>query len=316
MSNRPAKEIVAEYKELFENLNKFENTRNVGLADIRRKHDAEIERIQNVIYELENEIDEVEREREDECEEFFAAINVGKIQPTMERLFELNHMFNVLTGRVLTSVDKLGRGDFFINKGYNKDIYFYDEFYDSEALSLRAVIVGDLSPFKETTVGDMGDVYFVNTFSLYVVGLAENSRYSNCHASELECEKGNLDHNVKVCVAKSENLEELKALYFECIKGDVDIDAGMAIFNENNFRDVLNAKNYVFTITISENEKHEFNVYVKNNYKIEDFAEIIAYVCPECKDVFYTIFEVKNAALFGQYLCHKCDSKLVKFKEF
>lgn len=310
----PAQEFVTEYKELFGKLGKFEQERDDGLKDIRKECQEEVERIQNVIYELENEIDAIQDKCEETCGLFFNDINERKIEPVRGKLFEMNKIFNVVAGRATKPVFELTEDDFEIRNRYNREIVFYDEFYDDNCLSLRAVILG-YSPMMLTNGAEV--INIVNSYKLCIVGLAENEKYffNYTHTPELECLKGELHENVFVCLVKSPDLEEVKKYYAMHVKGNVPLPFESDIWNENDFNKMSHFEEFLQSMVAREHNLHDYNESLKAEFNIKDFEDIIAYHCPDCSE-YYSIYSVKNSPAFRHFLCPKCDERLEKFEGF
>lgn len=316
-NDKSGQEIVTEFKNLMGNLTIFEKERDSGMKKIRDDFEIRTDEIREEIYQLEYKIDEIKNECEDECEEIFSIINVGKIQPTIKRLYEMNNIVHILTGKHVNEVCVLAEDDVKIGKNYyDKKIYYYDEFYDDAAMSLRAVIVGDAP-----VIGTDGKVYeTIKSFELFIVGLTENKKRSFGLANNpLVCTKGDLQDGFLASLCVGDDLQEMMDFY----EGYVKNDCGNSVLNDENITCegmipelLIEFKEFLSDVKKDEMKLHDYNEFVKSNYKIEDFKDIIAYTCPKCDGVYYTVFDVKNNPFYANYLCYKCDGKLVEFTDF
>lgn len=196
-----------------------------------------------------------------------AADSLVDYNKTVQEAWDIVNVLNTCVGE---KIHKLTEKDFKKALQMNCSLHFYDEMYDSEAISLRAVIVakgGIISKWK----GEM-------KYHLLVIGHCKNEYVKSVSTNDLFCvgsffEDGIYDshsikpYNVHYAIETSGNLKELKEYYFNSCK---------------KMEGKRCAYKYLKTVIENAEMGHANYEQIKIDYSMEDFKPILKQICPKC----------------------------------
>lgn len=210
---------------------------------------------------------------------------------------EVNEIIRILTGEYSSDVHRFTEDEMEKACWRNKKVYFYDEMYDSDSMCLRAVIVG-----KKGRVAALRKKI---NYSLVIVGHGESvKKYDRLihdwYGGEYFYTNFSRDydsiypHNILFTVKTGFDLNELIEYYQEHVKEREENDLRMEFLND--------------AILLTE-KQHEKKLEVQEKYSMDDFKDILKYVCPDCgKDG--SLNEIEKLLPYRR--CKFCNAVLIR----
>lgn len=232
---------------------------------------------------------------------------------SLDEMGEIESIVNVLNGRAYRPVYRIAKENV-VTRGVNRalDVYYFDELYDSDFLSLRAVIFSDKR--KQTKRFAATNDPAPMPYTLVIIGFAEHCGHGKFTVSELGLTgMGNEFFNVKYRLKNGHDLQKLIDYYESNVKGFEE--KNVLKLKENMFakdRKILSST-YEFLMGMLDYERkfHEFKENVLNEYSKNDFEDIIYAECSRCGKDFLTERQVENAPEH-QLFCWHCGNKMVE----
>lgn len=210
-----------------------------------------------------------------------------KVVPIVAGFERIQNVINMLTGKREMNVPRYDKED--VKAACYHEIHFFDDLYESDVVSLKAVIVGD-NTFMERIRGKATYVLFVFGYVKYEIN--EFSRRAHSFHDYFNQSEDGLEESIVypyVCF-KIRTWSDVKTLvnYYECdIKGMNGKKHEIRMLNE---------------LIAAEKSMDEKIKKVKGECSLEDFMPILSHICPECgKDGV-----LKNRS--GNVVCERCKN--------
>lgn len=168
------------------------------------------------------------------------------------------------------------------------EITMFDEMYDSDALSLRAVIVSNEGKYHDGL-----------KHVLYVFGYGENSGWLP-------------ENKVDDVGIRSINGKEFRPNVSRVVMKADDFDVVLNYYNNNIMGFVVNngVTEFLRKTMIDEEMSHALREKLFAEYTLDDVLEMIAYRCPDCgKDA---VLKSDADSMMREHYCYLCKAEFVK----
>lgn len=242
-------DFVVSYKQSVEEIEQIDGRKFDAESDLRLQMVSGLKTFDERISVIKAE----QKAYEEDMQDYIASALIGydgEKSPFLDKIREVEHFIGILNGSHLREVYRIEKDEIYV---HNCKVKFFDEFFDNDCLSLRAIIVE-----------------YEGVFGLYIVGSTENGgyRYGNqsliIHAEKW---KKPLPIHVICHIEDGEDLEELIAFYNENVKEWKSVNEAMEYLNE---------------MVTAENHIHDENVWVKEHMYLSDFEDVLGVMCYNC----------------------------------
>lgn len=250
---------------------------------------------------------DVKNEREQIEFDYKKAINNND-----QSMKDIEDIINILNGRNEHIVHKLKEEHVCLKEG---EIVYFDDLYDSENISLRAVVVKKLSDYRYAVIhNNFGSfetakipiVCGKSSYLLFIIGFAKHS--------------SNRSYDFKD-VVKIEHTNDMAFENGVISEHGLIVSNVSNVFSWNNQKDIveyynntikpLNSRNptveYIKYLIDKEKKDEQHHIQIKEQYNLKDFKEILGDFCSNCgKDGLLGVhgFPIK---------CYHCCENMDKF---
>lgn len=303
-----AKNIVTDYKNLINGYQKqvraYDNEMDGAfeeLGEVTKYYDGWIEQLAEIrdayVRDGRAKVSEIKRR------------HMALMDESLKSMGEIESIVNVLNGRAYRPIFDIKEENVVVRGSREMKVYYFDELFESEFLSLRAVIFSDVKREDAIQINYPNPV----PYTLAIIGFAEHGKYRGNGVAGITVDGfGKNFLNVCYKVKEGFDLQKMIDFYEKNIKGFENKDVG-------KLKDNLFAKEWKIVKSVTETLKnmvgdevrsHDFKNHVLDNYVKEDFEDILGAECPKCGKDFLTTRQVQEAQEHHLF-CWHCGSKMV-----